>query len=259
MTNWRLLLTRPADESAPLAVQLSEAGVYSSSLPLLEICPLPISPTMHSVIRELASYTAVIAVSKPAARLGLAMIAEAWPTPPDQAWFGVGESTRGVLEEGLRPYGLRVLSPATSGDSEGLLALPALREAAQRPAARVLILRGEGGRGTLGEGLQALGAQVDYLQLYVRYAPQYPVGTLPDKLLAERLNALMVSSGQGFQHLLQHVGDAWPRLASMPLFVPSSRVAALARAAGAMNVLECRGATATALLAALRETPAPAL
>lgn len=259
MTGWRLLLTRPADESAALAAQLGAAGIYTSSLPLLEIKPLPVSAPMRTTLHELASFAAVIAVSKPAARLGLALIAEMWPQPPAQAWFSVGDSTGQVLEHSLGQHGLRVRSPAASGDSESLLALPALREAAMQPGARILILRGEGGRGTLGEGLQALGASVTYLELYSRHAPQYPQGALLERVAAERLNALMVSSGQGFQHLLQQLGGAWSQLANMPLFVPSSRVAALARAAGAMNVVDCRGATAAALLAALRENPAPPL
>ncbi|MBO5392109.1 MAG: uroporphyrinogen-III synthase, partial [Pseudomonas sp.] len=36
------------------------------------------------------------------------------------------------------------------------------------------------------------------------------------------------------------------------------RVAEIARSAGAQNVVDCRGASAAALLAALREHPAPA-
>jgi len=74
----------------------------------------------------------------------------------------------------------------------------------------------------------------------------------------ERLNALVVSSGQGFEHLRQMAGDSWPMLGCLPLFVPSPRVAELARSAGAQHVVDCRGASATALLAALREHPAPA-
>ncbi|HAJ88145.1 MAG TPA: uroporphyrinogen-III synthase, partial [Pseudomonas sp.] len=40
MTGWRLLLTRPAEECEALAATLAEAGVHSSSLPLLAIEPL---------------------------------------------------------------------------------------------------------------------------------------------------------------------------------------------------------------------------
>ncbi|MGE8307201.1 MAG: uroporphyrinogen-III synthase, partial [Pseudomonas kermanshahensis] len=46
--------------------------------------------------------------------------------------------------------------------------------------------------------------------------------------------------------------------ARLPLFVPSPRVAEQARAAGAQQVVDCRGASATALLAAVQRSAAPA-
>ena len=42
MSAWRLLLTRPAEESAELAATLAARGIYSSSLPLLKAAPLPL-------------------------------------------------------------------------------------------------------------------------------------------------------------------------------------------------------------------------
>jgi uroporphyrinogen-III synthase len=118
-------------------------------------------------------------------------------------------------------------------------------------------MRGEDGRELLAERLRLLGASVDYLPLYRRKLPQYPPSTLMQRVQAERLNALVVSSGQGFEHLRQLAGDAWPELAQLPLFVPSPRVAELATEAGARTVVNCRGANAAALLAALRAQPGP--
>jgi len=89
--------------------------------------------------------------------------------------------------------------------------------------------------------------------------PHYAPAELPARIEAERLNGLVVSSGQGFAYLQQLAGAAWPQLAQLPLFVPSPRVAELARAAGAQTVVDCRGANATALLTALREQPVPVL
>ena len=110
----------------------------------------------------------------------------------------------------------------------------------------------------LAQHLRNLGAQVDYLELYRRCLPTYPHDVLLERVKAERLNGLVVSSGQGFEHLRQLAGDAWPQLARLTLFVPSPRVAEMARSAGAQTVVDCRGASATALLAALRELPVPA-
>jgi uroporphyrinogen-III synthase len=255
VTGWRLLLTRPADESAALSVVLAEAGVFSSSLPLLEIEPIPASDTMHEVIQQLDRYCAVIVVSKPAARIAVDLVKQYWPQPPRLKWFSVGAATAQILDD----HGLDVSFPEEGDDSEALLELPQLREAVARRDPRVLIMRGEGGRELLAERLRELGASVEYLELYRRELPHYPPATLPERIGAERLNGLVVSSGQGFEHLHQLAGDAWPQLARLPLFVPSPRVAELARAAGAQTVVDCRGASAAALLTALREHPEPVL
>ncbi|ANI12817.1 MULTISPECIES: uroporphyrinogen-III synthase [Pseudomonas] len=249
MSHWRLLLTRPQDECAALAASLAEHGVASASLPLLAIEPLEETPEQRSLLLDLDRYCAVVVVSKPAARLGLERIDRYWPQPPArQDWFAVGAATAAILDD----YGLRVHHPENGDDSEALLALPALARALQVPGPRALILRGEGGREFLAERLRGQGVAVDYLELYRRVLPGYPAGELARRVRDEALNGLVVSSGQGLEHLLRVAGEDWPRLAGLPLFVPSPRVAELAREAGARHVIDCRGANAAALLEALR-------
>nr|WP_239482317.1 uroporphyrinogen-III synthase [Pseudomonas insulae] len=251
-----MLLTRPAEECAALAASLAEQGVFSSSLPLLAIQPLAETPEQRAVILDLDRYQAVIVVSKSAARLGLELLDRYWPQPPArQAWFSVGAATGQLLDD----YGLDVHWPADGDDSEALLTLPRLQQALAVPAPRVLILRGEGGREFLAERLRGQGATVDYLPLYRRALPPHAPGALAAQVHSERLNGLVVSSGQGFEHLRELSAERWPELARLPLFVPSPRVADLARAAGAQIVVDCRGASAAALLAALRAYPAAAL
>ena len=252
---WRLLITRPVEECAALAATLAEQGVFSSAMPLLAIEPLAETAEAHTTFRELPRYCAVIVVSKPAARIGLQLLAQHGAPTPDLPWFSVGAATAAVLAE----QGLGVHFPDLGDDSEALLALPALQQAIAAPAPRVLILRGEGGREFLAESLRSQGVSVDYLPLYRRVLPQYAPGELSRQVRAERLNGLVVSSGQGFEHLLQLAGDDWPALARLPLFVPSPRVAEQARAAGAQIVVDCRGASAAALQAALEQFPAAAL
>ncbi|MBB6155077.1 uroporphyrinogen-III synthase [Pseudomonas sp. JAI115] len=255
MTGWRLLLTRPADDCAALAAVLAGQGISSSCLPLLDIVPLPVSDKIRQALARLSGCSAVIVVSKPAARIALDLLDAYGPESLSMPWFSVGAATAQIL----RDHGLDVHCPADGDDSEALLQLSRLREAVTEPGAQVLILRGEGGRELLAERLRALGASVEYLELYRRDLPAYPPQELPRRIAAERLNGLVVSSGQGFEHLRQMAGDAWPSIAQLPLFVPSPRVAELARAAGARTVVDCRGASAAALLTALREHPVPVL
>jgi len=254
VSDWRLLLTRPADDCTALAQRLAAAGVASSCLPLLAIDAVAVDERQRQLLAGLQGFQAIIVVSKPAARLLLERLAQAGLQPPAQGWFTVGEATAAVLQGA----GLEVACPAQGDDSEALLALAALREAIGVPAPRVLIVRGVGGRELLAERLAEQGASVDYLELYRRSLPEYPAGALMRRIEAERLNGLVVSSGQGFEHLQQMAGADWPQVARLPLFVPSPRVAEQARAAGAQQVVDCRGASATALLAAVQRSAAPA-
>ncbi|MDD0842311.1 uroporphyrinogen-III synthase [Pseudomonas sp. Gutcm_11s] len=259
MTGWRLLLTRPAAECEALAATLAEAGVFSSSLPLLETEALAETPAQRAIILALQHYCAVIVVSKPAARLGLDLLARhCAQVPAGPRWFSVGAATAQILDQYLQPQGLQASCPSTGDDSEALLALPELDQALRMANPRVLIMRGEGGRELIADTLRQRGATVDYLELYRRVRPQYPAGALQRLVEAQRINALLVSSAQGLDNLRQLAADAWAELARLPLLVPSPRVAELARAAGARQVIDCRGASAAAVLAALRAHPAPA-
>ncbi|QXH51364.1 uroporphyrinogen-III synthase [Pseudomonas fakonensis] len=253
MSPWRLLLTRPEEDCAALAQTLAEAGIASSSLPLLAIEPLQPGPTQQQ-LAQVEQAQAIIVVSKPAARLLLKQLDQAGIQAPPSGWFSVGEATAGILQA----RGLVVSCPASGDDSEALLGLPALRQALAGVVPRVLIARGEGGRELLAERLAEQGASVEYLELYRRCLPEYPAGTLARRIDGERLNGLVVSSGQGLAHLQQIAGTDWLRLSRLTLFVPSPRVAEQARALGARQIVDCRGASAAALLAAVQRTAAPA-
>ncbi|MCL7462729.1 uroporphyrinogen-III synthase [Pseudomonas sp. NW5] len=250
MSDWRLLLTRPAEDCAALAQTLAAQGIFGHCLPLLAIEPLAETPEQRSLLLDLDRYDAVIAVSKPAARLGLELLDRYWPQPPArQRWFAVGPATGALLEA----YGLDAHWPEHGDNSEALLALPAVQALLNMPDAQVLILRGDSGRDWLAAQLRARGVRVDFLPLYRRVLPDYPAGTLLATLREQALNGLVVSSGEGLSNLQQLAGAHWPEVARLPLFVPSERVAELARAAGALDVRNCHGASAAALLAALAD------
>lgn len=205
MTKWRVLLTRPAEESTAVAALLAKSGIHSSCLPLLETEALPVTAEQRAVFGALPRYCAVIVVSKPAARLALQRLGDSVPPMP---WFSVGAATAQILAD----HGLKVHYPATGDDSEALLELPALREAIALPGGRVLILRGEGGRELLAERLREQGASVDYLELYRRFLPVYEKGALMQRIQLERLNGLVVSSGQGFYTCTRQpapIGQRW--------------------------------------------------
>ena len=53
MTDWRVLLTRPAEESTALAALLAQSGIHSNCLPLLETEALPVTAEQHAVFGAL--------------------------------------------------------------------------------------------------------------------------------------------------------------------------------------------------------------
>ena len=192
MSSWRLLLTRPTQESAALAATLAQQGIYSSSLPLLAIEPLSERAEQRATLNDLSRYCAVIVVSKPAARLSLGLLQRyQLLMPTEQPWFSVGAATGQILRE----HGLQVHYPEHADDSEALLGLPPFQQAlalADNP--RVLIVRGEGGREFIADCLRSQGATVDYLPLYRRGQPDYPATALLAQLEGQQLNAVLVSS-----------------------------------------------------------------
>ena len=255
MNGWRLLLTRPAEECAALTAALQQHDIHSASLPLMAIEPLEETAEQRATALELERYRAVVVVSKPAARLGLALLKRhRSQLPAGLAWFSVGAATGTILQD----HGLDVCWPTCGDDSEALLALPRLAEVLRAADARALIMRGEGGREHLAETLRTRGVRVDSLELYRRVLPAYPAGALIGLIRSERLNGLVVSSGQGLQSLQTLAGADWPTLRELPLFVPSPRVAEMARCMGGKIIVDCRGAGTAALLAALRGSPRPA-
>ncbi|MDI9793042.1 uroporphyrinogen-III synthase, partial [Pseudomonas aeruginosa] len=69
MSGWRPGPRTPRRGASAGAASLGEAGVHSSSLPLLAIDPLEETPEQRTLMLDLDRYCAVVVVSKPAARL----------------------------------------------------------------------------------------------------------------------------------------------------------------------------------------------
>lgn len=150
--------------------------------------------------------------------------------------FAVGERTRHALA-GL---GVDAVSPGLA-TSEGLLALPALERAAGKT---VLIVSGEGGRSVLQDVLSERGARVVTCSCYRRHRT-----TVPD-LDPANVGAIVAASGEGLEAALE-IWRAAGGASSVPVLVPSRRVAIEARKAGCARVVECAGADTRAILSAL--------
>lgn len=245
----RIIVTRPHGQADRLQAALSQLGLESVHMPLLEIQPLePLPQDARQCLLDLDLYEHVIFVSANAALCGLEAIDGFWPQyPVGQQIWAVGETT-GQL---LRSAGMSAHWPETEMNSEGLLALPGLDAVA---GTRVLIVRGEGGREKIAQVLGERGAKVDALRCYRRKGKSYQVEELYDLFPVASPALILVSSGEGLEHLsrLLHALEN-SNLADHTLVVPSARVEALARDLGWRDLLLAKNASDAAMIEAVSQ------
>jgi uroporphyrinogen-III synthase len=209
----RIAVTRPRELAQGLADLVARAGGEAVLYPAIEILDPEDPQPARELLARAGDFDLAVFVSPTAVRKAFALHAAPWPA----RIAAVGEGTRReLLERGLRD----VLAPVGRADSEALLALPALQ---QVEGARVLIVRGAGGRELLGETLAARGASVAYAECYRRARPAAPPP-------AGTLDAVCASSSEALENLVALLGRE--RLRGVPVFVPHERIARRARELG---------------------------
>jgi len=164
----------------------------------------------------------------------------------EQTWLAVGAGTaRALARAGIAD----VQSPGRM-DSEGLLALPALRNVAGRS---VGLVTAPGGRGVIADALHDAGARVCRADVYVR-VPTPPSQTRIAQLMAlPGPWVLPLSSGEALLRTLDALPQAAiDRLRRARVVAASARLEALARHAGFDDVVRAGDARPSSLLAALR-------
>jgi len=233
-----VLVTRAAHQSDPLCRLIEARGGRPLAFPALEIvptdCPVPALDGYH-----LAIFVSANAVEHTLARLHARV-------PPGLQLAAIGGATARVLAG----HGLRVSLVPGQGryDSEGLLALPELEDMSGR---RVLILRGEGGRELLAEGLRGRGAQVDYAEVYRRALPTADPGPLIERW-ARDVQVVLASSVEVLENLTDLLGEPGrDLLTATPLVVVSRRMAERAQGLGCARLIPAAGAADDQVVQAL--------
>lgn len=257
-----VVITRPTQQASQWASALAAVGIESCQLNLLEIVPVGTEEQVRAVknkILDFDLYQKAIFVSQNAVEMGMQWLEDYWPQlPVGIDFFAVGATTAKKLSE----YGVAVTDLATSDSggmtSEDLLDAPGLQ---QVDGEKIIIFRGCGGRGHMGDVLRQRGAWVDYCEVYQRRLP--PSAAAQWHQLAPQVQVnparfiLSVHSGESLENFLQllqapaaAVGVA---LNSLPVLVPSQRVAARAATAGFTQVICAENATDPAMTRALLE------
>jgi uroporphyrinogen-III synthase len=244
-----VLVTRPAGQAEALCRRIEAAGGRAIALPAAAI--LPVSDPEPARALLATPWDLMVFVSRNAVEHALPLLpGGCLPEGPTIA--AVGQATaRALAAAGREPD----LVPGGRFDSEALLAMDALADVL---GFRVLIVRGEGGRPTLGETLVERGARVAYAEVYRRVRPQID----PAPLLAHWSRDIQVATATSddiLQNLLElFTPDGRDALVATPLVVVSERTAELARSLGFARVEVAERAGDEEILAALCRAVRPA-
>lgn len=244
-----ILVTRPAGQGQALCAGAQKLGFEAHRQPLLALQPLEsLSGQSRQHLLDLDLYQHIIFISANAVRYGLSCIDDYWPQlPVGLTWYAIGTSTAGLLSE----RGLNPVTPGSQMSSEGLLAVPELERV---EGARILIVKGEGGRDTLRNSLIGRGARVDELACYRRSCPSLLPGQLAANLVDWGVQLILISSGEGLQNLLALLStEESTKFRDIGLVVPSLRVERMAREAGFTQVSRTSNASDEAVLEFLQQ------
>ena len=238
-----VLVTRPAAQADGLCQLIEAAGGRAIRFPTIAIAPTA-DADAAALLAE--AWDLLYFVSPNAVEQALALV-------PDGRWSrvtwiaAVGRGTAKVLAAAGRAPDL---VPSDRYESEALLAMPELADMRGR---RVLIVRGEGGRGLFAETLAARGAEVRFAEVYRRVRPTLDPAPLLERW-PDEVALIMATSDEVLLNLLEMLGPAGrEQLLRTPLVVIAERTAQTALAQGFIRVKVAERAEDSAILQALCE------
>lgn len=201
------------------------------------------APTRASLARALAAH-GVVFTSPAAVRAAGAL--QALRAGRRQAWFAVGSGTAAAL----RRAGVETVAHPARMDSEGLLALPGLRDVRGR---RFGLVTAPGGRDRIEAALRRRGADVSRADVYARVpVPLSPRAVAALRALRGRPWLALSSGGALSQVLASLPEDARRVLLRARVAAASARLATLARNAGFEDIVVAASARPVDLVAAMR-------
>jgi uroporphyrinogen-III synthase len=243
-----VLITRPVMPASRTAQRLAALGATPYVFPTTIIEPPNDARPLKDALANLTRYHAAIFVSPSAAEMTIAPLgAAAIKLPSALHVFAPGHGTA----EELQLRGVESVEiPATTFDSEGLLALRAMQESAVR-GKRIAIFRGNDGRELLREELTKRGAIVDAITAYHRRAPNTQPTGLVELLRSKKLTAISAMSSDAVTNLLLVLPKSEHAVVlALPLYASHERIAETATNAGFRNIV-LTGTGDAGLIAAL--------
>ncbi len=242
-----VLVTRPEHQADSLCRLIERHGGVAIRWPALIIAePRDPAPAL-ALFNRLVDYDLAIFTSANAVERALPAIRERGGIPEQLEIAAVGRASA----QALARHGIdRCLQPEDDFSSEGLLALPRLRQVTGQ---RIAIVCGEDGRELLVETLAARGAWVERAEVYRRERPATGgIETLLTRWKCGEIGAVTVTSSENLRNLFDMLGVAGQDyLCDTPLIVVSARIRRIAAEYGCRRLLLARDAGDDAIAAAL--------
>lgn len=225
LKNIGVLITRPLHQATNLATQITGLGGRAILFPTIEIADTDDQVSLQAKIQQLENHQLVIFISPNAVAKAMPLIHQILPVwPPQVKIAAIGAST----VKKLQTYQLKVdYSPTDIYNTESLLSLPVFKHVAGQ---KIMVIRGEDGRGLLASTLQNQGAEITEVVAYRRILPKIPA-RLP--FSQNEIDIIVCTSNTGVQNLVAmcpKMDRTW--LQNMSLLVISRRMIPMAKTLG---------------------------
>ena len=243
LTGLTVLVTRPAAQCAVLCAEIERQGGSAIAFPAVEIEPVAVQATVSS-----ADYDLVVFVSVNAVEHGARQVARSERT----RIAAIGRATAAALAAAELAADI---VPEAGFTSEALLAHPQLQLTS---GARVLIVRGEGGRELLKETFVANGMAVETREVYRRVRPDVDAARVAEveaRWADEGIDVVTATSIETLQNLQALLTERGRQLlSSTTLLVPSRRIVEAAVSAGLRGeAIVAAGADDASMIGALAQ------
>jgi len=243
LAGWTVISLRPRGQHAGLRAAAARNGARVMALSPLAIEPRTDAASLRA-LREALAAEVVLFTSPNAVRAAAAL--RRLRNVRGRTVLAVGDGTRRALQR----LGVDALSP-TRMDSEGLLAMPALREIAGRS---IGLVTAPGGRNRLAPALQPRGADVRRADVYERVPVTIAASrwqALATLLVTPARVVLALSSAEALDAVLrQRPANLEKPLRRIAISAASERLAQAAHEAGFVHITIAADARPASLLRA---------
>ncbi len=181
-----IVITRPRHQAESFTQNIQKVGGCLLHFPLIAITPFTGDETRRK-LNELIDYDIVIFVSSNAVEQCIKLIGT--DILKDKILVTIGKKTAQTLTNHNLSVGFY---PEKFFNSEALLGIEAFKELSK--GKRIAIVRGSSGRDYLKNNLIALGASVDYIDVYSRHCPQQNLSELRAAHQQNKLDVVLLTS-----------------------------------------------------------------